>query len=176
MVGDGVAAHRGDAAVLGRRDLHVHVEVARERRGREVLDAILDPLHRRADFGRGEHHAHLVALHEDLLAEAAADLRKALELWARLSQPDIETQVERARALALLAGLGADAKSGVTEAEAATFADRAVASLRDAFSHGWGWLDKLKEPDFDALRGRGDFKKLVAEREDNSRPTAKPED
>jgi len=26
-----------------------------------------------------------------------------------------------------------------------------------------GWTDELKEPDFDALRGRADFQKLMAE-------------
>jgi hypothetical protein len=73
--------------------------------------------------------------------------------------------LERSRALALLAGLGGDAKSGVTTAEAAAFAEPAVAALRDAFSAGWGWPDELKEPDFDALRGRADFQKLLAELE-----------
>jgi tetratricopeptide (TPR) repeat protein len=96
-------------------------------------------------------------------AEAAADLRRAVELSAKNPAPDPETRFERSRALALLAGLGDDAKSGVTKAEAAAFAEQAVASLRDAFSHGWGWLDKVKESDFDALRGREDFQKLVAE-------------
>ena len=43
------------------------------------------------------------------------------------------------------------------------FADQAVASLRDAVSAGWGLLNDLKEPDFDAIRGRADFQKLVAE-------------
>jgi hypothetical protein len=47
-------------------------------------------------------------------AGAAADLRKALALWAKIQQPDSETQVERARVLALLAGLGTEAKVGVT--------------------------------------------------------------
>ena len=102
-------------------------------------------------------------------AEAAADLRQAVELWDKLTLgPD--GRLERSRALALLAGLGGDAKSGVTKAEAATFAIQAVAGLRDAFSHGWGWLDKLKEPDFDALLGRDDFKKLVAEVEAKAGP------
>ena len=40
---------------------------------------------------------------------------------------------------------------------------QAVASLRDAVSAGWGLLNDLKEPDFDAIRGRADFQKLVAE-------------
>ena len=46
---------------------------------------------------------------------------------------------------------------------AAAFADQAVASLRDAINAGWNWPNDLKEPDFDAIRGRDDFKKLVAE-------------
>jgi hypothetical protein len=83
---------------------------------------------------------------------------------------------ERARALALLAGLGGDAKSGVTKNEAAVFADQAVTALRDAMNAGLGRLDEVKEPDFDALRGRDDFKKLLAEQEAKSGPKAKPKD
>jgi hypothetical protein len=70
---------------------------------------------------------------------------------------------ERSQVLALLAGLGGEKGSGVAPAEAAGFADQAVAALRDAIRAGWGMIDYLKEPDFDALRGRDDFRKLVAE-------------
>jgi hypothetical protein len=35
---------------------------------------------------------------------------------------------------------------------------------------------ELKEPDFDPLRGRDDFKKLLAELEAKSGPKAKPKD
>jgi tetratricopeptide (TPR) repeat protein len=94
---------------------------------------------------------------------AATDLRQAVELWAKAKAPNTETRFERSRALALLAGLAAEAKSGVTAAEAAAFADQAVAALRDAVEAGWGQYDELKEPDFDALRGRDDFKKLLTE-------------
>jgi eukaryotic-like serine/threonine-protein kinase len=109
-------------------------------------------------------------------SQAAADLRRAVELWAKGPADDLEDQFERSRALALLAGLGRDAKSGVTKAEAAAFADRAIASLRYGFSAGWGWPDAVKEPDFDALRERDDFKKLLAEREAKAGPKAKPKD
>ena len=51
---------------------HVGVLVARLPGGEQVLAPVLDPLHRRADLRRGEHQAHLVALHHDLLAEPAA--------------------------------------------------------------------------------------------------------
>jgi hypothetical protein len=95
-------------------------------------------------------------------------LRQAIELWAKAKSPNPETHFERSHALALLAGLGRDAKSGVTTAEAVRFADQAVAALRDAISAGWNWQNELKEADFDALRGREDFKKLRAELEPKS--------
>jgi tetratricopeptide (TPR) repeat protein len=95
--------------------------------------------------------------------EAAADLRLALELWSPVPGSNADTRRERARALALLAGLAKDPKSGVTGAEAITFADQSVAALRDAINAGWTIRDQLKHPDFDPLRGREDFKKLVAE-------------
>jgi len=60
----------------------------------------------------------------------------------------------------------------VTTALAIAFADQSVAAMRDAFQAGWGnWAD-LKEPDFDALRGREDFKKLPAEVEARSKAKA----
>jgi serine/threonine-protein kinase len=96
-------------------------------------------------------------------AEAAADLRKALELRATESTPNLETQLTRARTLAMLAGLGGNAKSGVTKDESKTFADQSVAALAEAVKAGWALPSELKQPDFDALRGRADFQKLVAE-------------
>jgi tetratricopeptide (TPR) repeat protein len=97
-------------------------------------------------------------------AEAAADLRRSLELWDKiptLQNPDY--QVSRSQALALLAGLGGDAKAGVTKDEAKKFADRSVALLAELVKSGWGSPTELKEPDFDAVRGRADFQKLAAE-------------
>ncbi|HTU91551.1 MAG TPA: hypothetical protein VMF69_15820 [Gemmataceae bacterium] len=109
-------------------------------------------------------------------SQAPADLRRAIELWAKNPTLAPEDRFERSRALALLAGLGAEAKSGVTAAEAARFADQAVAALRDAIKAGCNNPNELKEPDFDALRGRDDFKKLLAELETKSRPKAQPKD
>ncbi len=63
--------------------------------------------------------------------------------------------------LALLATLGNDASSGVSAVEAATFSDQAVAALREAIEFGWAQPDELKAPDFDTLRSREDFRKLV---------------
>jgi tetratricopeptide (TPR) repeat protein len=109
-------------------------------------------------------------------AETAADLRKALDLYAKDPHPITEAQLERSRALALLAGLGADAKSGVSKEEAKTFADQSIAALADLARTGWALPSELKEPDFDALRGRADFQKLVAEVEARSAAKAKPKD
>ena len=86
------------------------------------------------------------------------------------------TQVDRSWALALLAGLGRDTKSGVTKDEARTFADQSVAALHDAINAGWNGPNELKETDFDALRSRDDFKKLLAELEAKAGPKAKTKD
>jgi tetratricopeptide (TPR) repeat protein len=109
-------------------------------------------------------------------SEAAAELRRAVELWDKEPTPNTGTRFERSRALVLLAGLGGDAKSGVTKAEAAAFANQAVAALRDAINAGWSGPNELKEPDFDPLRGRDDFRKLLAEVEAKTAPKAKPKD
>jgi hypothetical protein len=98
-------------------------------------------------------------------AEAAADLRRVLELWTKLPNLGNEEHVERSRSLALLAGLGGDANSGVSQDEAKAFADQSVAELADAIKAGWTALTQLVDPNFDAIRDREDFKKLVAELE-----------
>jgi hypothetical protein len=108
--------------------------------------------------------------------EAAADLREALYFWSRNQDPDAQDHSAWTRVLAVLAGPGSGRKSGVTGAEAAALADQAIAALRHALRAGWTQLGELKEPDFDALRGRDDFQKLLAEREAKSGPKARPKD
>jgi tetratricopeptide (TPR) repeat protein len=115
--------------------------------------------------------AHVRAGHP---AEAAADLRQALGLWEKEKDANTETRFERARAL--LAGLGADAKSGVGSAEAAGLADQAVAALRDAVNGGWAESCELKEPEFDPLRRRDDFQQLVKELEAKAAAANRPKD
>ena len=61
----------------------------------------------------------------------------------------------------------------MTKDEAKALADQAVAALRDAIRGGWSWPSELKAPDFDPLREREDFKKLLTELEQKS--AAKPE-
>jgi tetratricopeptide (TPR) repeat protein len=108
--------------------------------------------------------------------DAADDLRRAVELWDKDQAPPSEMRFERARALALLAGLAGDSHSGVTAAEAAIFADQAVAALCDALRSGWNEPNELKERDFDALLSRAEFQKLVAEARARSGPKGQPKD
>jgi serine/threonine protein kinase/tetratricopeptide (TPR) repeat protein len=96
-------------------------------------------------------------------AKATADLRRALGLWASVPRLDIEAWIDRARVLALLAKLAGDASSGVTAAEAKSFADQSVALLKDVVNLGWCFPTELKEPEFDAIRKRSDFQKLLAD-------------
>jgi serine/threonine-protein kinase len=126
----------------------------------------------------GDSHAsrgwtHVRAGHPAL---AAADLRRALALWDKEKALNPEARFEHSRVLALLAGLAADGKSGVTGAEAAAFAEQAVAALRDALEAGWrpAGPDDPKGPEFDALRRREDFQKLLAELAQKA--SAKPKD
>jgi len=67
-------------------------------------------------------------------------------------------------------------KSGTMTDEAAAFGGQAVAALGDAISTGRNGPDELKEPDFDALRGRDDFKKMLAKVEAESGPKAEERD
>jgi serine/threonine-protein kinase len=96
-------------------------------------------------------------------AEAAGDLRKALELWPDPARLQPQLQFARLKTQALLAGLAGDAKSGVSKDEAKVFADQSIAALAVLLKTGWALPSELREPDFDAVRGRADFQKLVAE-------------
>jgi tetratricopeptide (TPR) repeat protein len=81
---------------------------------------------------------------------------------------------EKARALALLAKLGAVPHSGVTADEAKAFADQTVEALAEAVTAGWAESPaELKEPDFDAVRDRAEFKKLQAEVEEKAKTPRK---
>jgi hypothetical protein len=97
-------------------------------------------------------------------------------MYAKDPHLNVEGHLDRSRALAHLVGLGADAKSGVSKEEAKTFADQSIAALADLVKTGWALPSELKEPDFDALRGRAEFQKLVVEVEARSAPNAEPKD
>ncbi len=99
---------------------------------------------------------------------AASDLRQAVITYAKHPSLQADMRFDYCRALSLLAGLGGNAKSGVTADEAREFSDQAVATLENAINAGWARPVELKEPDFDALRGREDFRRLVKALETNA--------
>ena len=55
--------------------------------------------------------------------------------------------------MAKMLAFGSDARQAL---------ERGVNALADAVKAGWAQLDELQEPDFDPLRNREDFKKLLA--------------
>src|SRR5262249_33718226 len=90
-------------------------------------------------------------------AAAAADLRRAVELWARVLPLDTahifayHSRFELARALALLAGLGKDAKSRVTKGEGRRVAGQSAAAPPAAVKTRSAPPPGLREPDLPAL-------------------------
>jgi tetratricopeptide (TPR) repeat protein/tRNA A-37 threonylcarbamoyl transferase component Bud32 len=139
-------------------------------KGQTLFDKLLksEPTHNVYCLGLGESHAFRGwALRKSgRPVEAAVQLRRAVEVWDPVKDREPELLFDRAWALALLAGLGSAGKSDVTTAEVtSSYADQAIAVLRDAISAGWSGPDELKQPDFDALRDRDDFKKLLEELE-----------
>ncbi len=108
--------------------------------------------------------------------DAAIDLRKAVELFTPDKTLALDMRFERVRSLALLAGLGVNESSGVTNDEAKTFSDQSVVALENTIKAGWANLPELKEPDFDALGDREDFQKLVAELTKSTDQTSSPKE
>ena len=75
VVGEYVDPDPEDPAVPGRGDLALHVVVAGERGGHQVLAPVLDPLDRLPGEDRADHREHVAGVDADLVAEAAADVR-----------------------------------------------------------------------------------------------------
>ncbi len=77
--------------------------------------------------------------------------------------------LERVSAHAVFSSLAGRAGSGVEQAEAANNADLAMRCLSRAVAVGYGNVNHIRiESALDPLRERADFKKLVAELENNS--------
>jgi tetratricopeptide (TPR) repeat protein len=95
----------------------------------------------------------------DLGELAAADARRALELWDGLTSRTGAEWFGSACAQAHLAGKKG---SGVPADAEETVADEAMALLRKAVAMGYGSLEEFRtENVLDALRGRDDFKLLM---------------
>ena len=88
---------RRQRAVLLCAQPHLHVVVARERVGLQVLHPVLDPLHRLADHHRSGHRDHVSRIHRHLAAEAAADVGRD-DADALLRQADVPRDQREHRA------------------------------------------------------------------------------
>jgi tetratricopeptide (TPR) repeat protein len=106
-------------------------------------------------------------------AGAAADSKRALRLCDSLP-PLISCVFETACCHAALAALSGRPNSGVSAAEGKIAADSAMKWLNRAVAMGYQNANELRiESAFDPLRGRDDFKKLLAEVEQKSPAEAK---
>ncbi len=103
VIGHRLDLERGHRAVLLRAQRRLHVVVAREGVGLQVLHPVLDPLDRLADDDRGRHRDDVARIDGHLPAEAAADVgRDDADLL--LGEPDVpgderEDRADRVRRL-----------------------------------------------------------------------------
>ena len=74
LVGEHLDAQGEDAPLVRERELALHVVVAGEAGGDQVLGAALDPLHRLADHERRRGGDHVAGVDRHLVAEPAADV------------------------------------------------------------------------------------------------------
>ena len=100
------------------------------------------------------------------LAAAAATWRRAIALYEGLKVPSRSDSFLRACCHACLSELGDKPGSGVSAEEGRAETNRAMSLLRKAVTAGYVNPDSYRiESALDPLRGREDFKKLVAELE-----------
>jgi tetratricopeptide (TPR) repeat protein len=105
------------------------------------------------------------------LAGAVAEIRRALELSKGLPQHNIRYVFERACSHAALAGLAERAGSGVSGDEAKAAATEAMKWLNRLAAIGYRNTNEIRlESSFDLLRGREDYRKLMAELEREKSP------
>jgi len=95
-------------------------------------------------------------------AGAAADVRRALTLFDGLQPPSSWGYIETACCHATLAGLAGRAGSGVSAAEGADEAARAMEWLHREVALGYRNGNEIRiEPALDPLRDRPDFRHLI---------------
>jgi serine/threonine protein kinase len=98
-----------------------------------------------------------------------AGCRATAEMCEKLNRTDAESLYEAACLRAMTAGVQAKAKADDAAKLAQDDADRAMPWLHQAVTAGYKDVAHLKkDTDLDALRERGDFKKLIAELEAKS--------
>ncbi len=115
----------------------------------------------RGDFERQYHQA----------AAAVASYRSAVKLIEGRSHPTAEQLYDLAAVHAKLSTLGSDSGSGLKANEARVEAETAIAVLDKAVGAGFRNLDQIrKDTDFDGLRPRDGFKKLLQRLQPGSKP------
>ncbi len=105
-------------------------------------------------------------------ADAARDFRQAIVIWHELTEPSRVDRYNIACFQSLLAGLAAEAGSGLTPDEGRAAAEQAMTSLHQAFDAGWndpGWMQI--DSDLDPIRSRPDFQRLVMKMMDRNFPS-----
>jgi len=150
------ATGRFDAAVASFQESRmIHERLTREHpTATEYRVGLADAL---TGLGRALHYA-------GRGTEATEPLRRAVAL--REAIPNLSTKARRdhANALALLASVAADPRSGLSASAPAAEAeaDRAIAALRQAIAAGYRDFSKLNtDPDLAPLRSREDFRLLL---------------
>jgi serine/threonine protein kinase len=100
-------------------------------------------------------------------ADAVAVLRRAIGMLESVkgqSVSDLELEYNLACYQAVLAGVAAAPGSGLTPADSNAEAEKSMQHLRQAIAKGFYASELMqKDTDFDALRPREDFKKLLSE-------------
>jgi serine/threonine-protein kinase len=105
---------------------------------------------------------------------AVEDLRRAIALREGLAAITLEARYDLARNWALLAGLAAEEGTGLAPAEAKSHSDRAMNALRHVVAEGFRAPKTSTEPDFDPLRSRPDFQRLLLDLAFPAEPFAPP--
>jgi hypothetical protein len=133
-------------------------------RGAEAIP-ILDEILRRASGRAGDPSLvpDVVALRSRYFAKTrdVAGCRTTAEMWEKLGRTDADSLYNAACFRAVTAGVILGSKGSASEASAE--ADRAITWLRQSVTAGFRAATMKKDKELDALRGRDDFKSLLAE-------------
>ncbi len=94
-------------------------------------------------------------------AEAVSAFREAIAILEELAHPTAGNIYDLACSQSLLAGVAADAGSGLTAAAGQAEADKAMRSLRRAVAAGWKQRAHMRvDTDLDPVRSRPDYQML----------------
>jgi serine/threonine protein kinase/tetratricopeptide (TPR) repeat protein len=116
------------------------------------FDKLLGLFKERGDFERASNQA----------AAAVASFQNAIKLIEGRSSAAADQLYDLAAAHAKLSTMANQSGAGLKADEARAEADKAMASLNRAVAAGFGKVEQIrKDPDFDTLRNRDDFKKLL---------------